>query len=215
MSPQNLQQEIDIIFQLGLTNGFPTHVINRIIEQHKTPRINVGNIQQPWQDKKQRKFIPLTYFNNSSNEIGRIFKKYGYTPAFSTQENCQKLLKKRVGNQTNNYDKPGIYKIKCGSCPSQYIGKTERTIRTRFEEHLTKNNSNVFKHIEETGHNINNLENNVSVCHTQYNRFWLKTLEKYEIRKAMLDDVQLLNVQLDLNFAANAVIDKCCELGNK
>jgi hypothetical protein len=32
--------------------------------------------------------------------------------------------------------KPGVYKLKCIDCPQQYIGKTGRNFKMRYEEHI-------------------------------------------------------------------------------
>ena len=42
-----------------------------------------------------------------------------------------------------------IYKIKCPGCTGCYIGKTERCLITRINEHGTKETELMFKHIYE------------------------------------------------------------------
>ena len=214
MNKQDLQNEIDIIHQLGFQNGFPAYIINKIINcQKNSINRQINNQQNNNNHAKaqiKRKFVPLTYFNRSSNEVGKIFEKFGYTPAFRTKFKSHNYIKNHNRPSGNKFEQAGIYKVQCSTCPAVYVGKTERNIRTRFSEHLTKSNSNIYKHITEHNHIINDLNSNVSVCHISNNRKLLSTLEKYEIRKAMLDGSHLLNIQLDLNSAGNALIDLCC-----
>ena len=214
MNDKDLQHEIEIIHYLAHKNGFPTYLTSKIIEQQKeainkntSTQRNNNNV-----DKNVKTFVPLTYFNRASNEIGKVIKRFGYTPAFRTKYNCNNYIRNINKEQCDKYDKPGVYKIECSSCTSIYIGKTERNIRTRFNEHLQKSNSNVYKHVYDENHIINNLNNNVNVLHNSNDRYSLRTLEKYEIRRAMLNDENMLNVQLDLNLAGNTLIDECCTL---
>ena len=105
-----------------------------------------------------------------------------------------------------------MYKIKCKDCSSVYIGKTERSVRVRHMEHLNRSNSNVYKHCREMNHQVDKLENSTEICHKDSNNMALKVLEKFEIRKAVLAGVDLLNVQLDIDSAGNDLIDLCCHL---
>jgi hypothetical protein len=44
---------------------------------------------------------------------------------------------KSKSNDRDLYDKCGVYKLKCGSCPGVYLGQTGRSFRTRFKEHMS------------------------------------------------------------------------------
>jgi len=39
-------------------------------------------------------------------------------------------------NRTKNNDQIGVYKFPCNSCPSTYIGETERNLPVRLSEHM-------------------------------------------------------------------------------
>lgn len=114
--------------------------------------------------------------------------------------------------QVDKFDRPGVYKVTCNDCPVQYIGKTERSVRVRFQEHLKKSNSNVFKHIMETGHNINDLNKDVIVCKNSNDRLLLAATEKFEIIKAQNKGIPLANVQMDLDGPHNVLLERCCAL---
>lgn len=223
MAKVDLDWEINTIFNISRANGYPTHMINKILEQHKNDgdkMVNnpssVDNVSNngPLQDTSSQgksNFVSLTYFNRVSNQIGNIFHKYGYKAAFSTRSNCKNLIcNTSVRNNDDKFDSAGVYRINCNSCPATYIGKTERSVRTRFSEHMRKSNSNVYKHISETGHSIN--RDSVTICRSSNNPRMLRTLENFEIRKSVLAKDVLLNVQTDLDLAGNILIDRCCAL---
>ena len=61
-----------------------------------------------------------------------------------------------------------VYKFTCASCSSSYIGETCRHFKTRFEEHIIKDNkSHMFKHLHST-----------MTCFDSYNSFSFKITNK-------------------------------------
>ena len=45
-----------------------------------------------------------------------------------------------------------VYHIQCSECEEDYIGETERALRTRLKEHQTSLSSAVQEHLLELGH---------------------------------------------------------------
>ena len=52
-----------------------------------------------------------------------------------------------------------VYRIDCDTCKKFYIGKTKRHYITRKNEHMTSNNSSVFKHIVENPSHVIDWDN--------------------------------------------------------
>ena len=211
MAEKDLQHEINVIHYLAYKNGFPAFIANKIIEQQKAMHEKRKN-NQIVPETSKRKFIPITYFNHTSNDIGRIFEKWGYTPAFRTVANSQTIMKRANQEPVDKFNRAGVYKINCDTCQAAYVGKTERSVRLRFKEHLSQNSSNVYKHIVDENHVINDIDQHVDICHLTNNKKLLSTLEKFEIRREVLNNTNLLNIQLDINNAGNVLIDRCCKI---
>ena len=45
-----------------------------------------------------------------------------------------------------------IYKLSCPGCGENYIGKTDRCIKTRLLEHGTRNDQPMFQHLSQCAH---------------------------------------------------------------
>ncbi len=52
-----------------------------------------------------------------------------------------------------------VYRKDCDTCKNFYIGKTKSHYITRKNEHMTSNNSSVFKHIEENPSHVIDWDN--------------------------------------------------------
>jgi hypothetical protein len=85
-------------------------------------------------------------------------------------------------------EKCGVYKLKCGSCCGVYLGKTGRSFKTRFKEHVSniiynKEKSGYSQHILTTGHVRAKDVNSLEVIEIQPKGQYLNTLERYYIYK--------------------------------
>ena len=169
MHDNDLQNEINVIYQLSHNNNFPIHVTKRVLEQQKA-KLNPTECSQAHKEKnknlKKSKYVSLTYFNKSSEKVGRVLNKYGYKTAFRTVAKAKNTIL-HSHNTADKLEKSGVYKINCSSCPALYIGKTERSIKTPFNDHLCKPNSNVYKHIETEHHVINCIHKCFSMSYIQ------------------------------------------------
>jgi hypothetical protein len=83
---------------------------------------------------ENKKLGIFTYFGNEVCSITKIFNRLNVKTAFQTKNTIGKLLKPTV--ETNKYENSGIYKFKCLTCHSLYIGQTGRNFRARYKEHI-------------------------------------------------------------------------------
>jgi hypothetical protein len=86
----------------------------------------------------------------------------------------------------DDYEKSGVYQIRCMDCPLKYIGQTGRTLQTRYKEHIqailyNNSNSRYLNHILSTGHAHGNMTNTMKVLKTEKKGKHLKTLKKCHI----------------------------------
>ena len=61
-----------------------------------------------------------------------------------------------------------VYKFSCPGCSHSYIGKTDRCLYTRFKEHTTSTDSEIFKHINSCEH-FSYLTNMLTLILTNHN----------------------------------------------
>ena len=82
-----------------------------------------------------------------------------------------------------------MYQLKCGDCPTVYVGQTGRDLHTRVTEHekaVNQNNrekSNFAAHLINTKHSFDRTQN-VRLLHAENKGRRLTALENIEIVKA-------------------------------
>ena len=74
-----------------------------------------------------------------------------------------------------------IYKVNCSECDEFYIGLTNRRLETRLHEHLTNENSALYRHSFLTDHAI--IYSNPNILATDNNIFRLKIKETLKIKE--------------------------------
>jgi len=88
--------------------------------------------------------------------------------AFRAQTINQQLMQTISQNQISDYEKSGIYEIRCNTCHKAYVGQTSRDLKARFWEHTRyiKNNdprSAYALHILNCRHEYGNMENTMTL----------------------------------------------------
>lgn len=132
------EKELQTIHQICSSNGYPRYIVNNILAKHSSHNKNENKFTSCDTNKK---FVKLQFYNDASLKVGNIFRRYGYTPAFSTNN---KIINNIVSSKTAALEKlnqSGVYKINCSDCEAKYVGKTERDFISRFNEHLRMNMS--------------------------------------------------------------------------
>lgn len=180
--------------------------IDKIINHHLSSNLSPTKKN----NDNNTKYIPLTYFGKFNYRIANIYRKYGLTPAFKTNNNLKTKLTSPNNNDTkckDRFNKSGVYSVICDDCSASYIGKTERNFNLRYKEHIS-NPQSLYQHKVQEKHRLSNIENNLKILHTTKDKQLISTLEAFEIRKAILNDQPLLNAQIDLS----PILDLCCTL---
>ena len=117
----------------------------------KTPRESITR------SSPQKGHLTLPYIEGITEAISRKIRKCGvtvHTRPYNSLRNTlvnpkDKILK---GNKTGV-----VYNIQCGSCPSHYVGETERSLKKRLQEH-NRDTSPVAGHMKEHCHKFNPSE---------------------------------------------------------
>ena len=154
-SPGKLNQEIHMIKRFASWNNFPHHIVNNIIKYSQ-------NTQQ--KDNKTNDETPITFWLRIpyagpvgeqlvftlKRKLKHCFKNninVKFNVTYSTQ---------KIAFYTNmkdltplKYKSNVVYKFTCPGCKAAYIGKTERNLYQRCNEHATNKDSAVYNHMVE------------------------------------------------------------------
>ena len=96
-------------------------------------------------EEMKNKLVKLIENSFPCVNLRLMFKSHSTIQNFFTyKEKIDQDLKSKI-----------IYSVECLNCEKAYIGKTIRHFCTRKEEHRTDKDSTVFKHVQETGHEMN------------------------------------------------------------
>ena len=84
-----------------------------------------------------------------SEEIRKVFGKYDILTYFKPSNTLRQLLVKPKDPVDKESVVGLVYRIQCEECLASYIGETERSLKTRFNEHRrpSSSNSKVARHI--------------------------------------------------------------------
>jgi hypothetical protein len=82
---------------------------------------------------RKTKWATFTYSWKETRKSTKLFKDEQIKIAFRTQNTIQNIVKHE---RTDEYNKSGIYQMKCLDCTLKYIGQTGRTLHTSYKEHI-------------------------------------------------------------------------------
>lgn len=199
MSMQDINNEKQIVLQIGRNNGYTQQQINKIFTTHEN-KIYLRNYSTLYDDnheKKESAYRSIKYQGPISYIVKKKLSRYGIDISFKTDNNMKVLL----GNAKDKMDMlqcSGVYKLECGCCSASYVGETGRALNVRIEEHLKNKNSYFYKHLNIHGHTFDKTKN-VKLIHKMNKCHLLELTEMYEINKLIhtRSDIQILNDQTD------------------
>ena len=198
----DFNSELNTIYHIAKNNGYNKFYINKILNKKQRNK-NMKLIYTPSTPKSNDKnYRKLLFTGKISFKISRKLKTYNIQPAFYNKNNIKSLLVINKIQNSNKLLNSGVYKIHCNDCNYFYIGKTTRNFGVRFKEHLNswrlnrRDTSNVAKHLLQYNHKctIDNLE----IMHKENKGLRLDILEAMEIQRAIKNNENLMNEQLDL-----------------
>ena len=79
-------------------------------------------------EKKQKIPVVIPYIKNFSEQLRRIFGKYGIPTYFKPTNTLRQLLVKPKDPVSKENVVGPVYKIKCEKCEAMYVGETERSL---------------------------------------------------------------------------------------
>lgn len=182
MTEQNYNRELKIIKQIAVSNGYDIQMVDNLVKKYKNKQNQNQNLTP-----QNKKFVCVDYSHHLHHSLKNELEKHGIKLAFRTSNKVINKLKPKINR--NKADQSGVYKIKCASCPSTYIGKTGRSFSIRYKEHrpngkTDKQKSTFAQHLVDNNHDLLDLDNGLEILHACINGNRLDTLEEYEIYKA-------------------------------
>ncbi|KAI5721395.1 hypothetical protein M8J77_020272 [Diaphorina citri] len=178
------REECRTIRAIGFNNGFTSQEMRKIFNSTRRHRMN----QLVYSTKPVEPpsiYVKLPFISNLENRLLPTLKKYKCKPAFSSKTLTSLFARK---DTIPHEDQSGVYRLTC-ECGSTYVGMTQRSLKTRLNEHkaAARNNkpekSNFAKHVLETGHNMNAAKQEILWCGKNFREILYH--EQIEIHKAV------------------------------
>ena len=133
LDDRDFKIELDIIRQIGIKNGFPLKLINKIYYKHLNKFLNKNLLSN---SKSENKYYSLPYWGPISLKLKNIFSSFNYNISFKTQHSLKSFTFNSKDSIPVN-DKSGVYSINCSTqgCTATYVGQTGRKFSIRIKEH--------------------------------------------------------------------------------
>jgi hypothetical protein len=154
--------ELNKFRHLLIQNRYPPHVVDEHLVRVKL-KFEKQNKTIEEEKTKKIKFITLPYINNKCESFARElkwkvesnFKDIELNVAFQSPKTIGQLFPFKDKIVDNKNKSMVIYKISCKQCDATYIGKTERILSYRLNEHSKSKTSAIYQHSTDTGHQMN------------------------------------------------------------
>lgn len=162
-SPEKLKEEINTARKFASWNGFPRYITNSIIKYAQKPKQNKEEMDDPviiWLRIPYAGSAGENLVSNLKRKLKHCFKKninFKFNVTYSTHKIAFYTNMKDTTPQM--YKSNIVYKFTCPGCNAAYIGKTERNLFQRCNEHATTKDSAIYNHMKECSelHYLNTL----------------------------------------------------------
>jgi hypothetical protein len=154
----DLDEELDVLYNLFLNNGYPVHIVKKHIKKAVCKFSTPAPVHLPGQNTNNKKYyISYPYIPTSDRRVREVCNQaniiMGKTAGTKIKDLCNNYKHKDKPHHVSNV----VYKLDCGGCSKKYVGETGRRVSFRVDEHrrACKNNnlSNMTAvHEKETGH---------------------------------------------------------------
>jgi predicted transcriptional regulator len=161
--------------------------------------------QEPSRKKRQQIWAIFTYIGREIKTITKLFKDANINIAYKTHNTIEHILRPKLSTTDNIYNNSGIfYQLNCLECPKKYIGRTGRTFKTRYKEHIhaIRNNppdTGYSRHLLNTGHTYGNIDNTMTIIRKARKEKFLNSLEKYYVFLASKQEIYMNEFDVDHN----------------
>jgi hypothetical protein len=149
--------------------------------------------------EQKKSYVFTNYIPNVTSKINNRLRKYDLQPISSNKRDLSSFLVNNKERRDKLF-KSGIYQINCKDCNAIYLGQTGRSLKKRVSEHAksifnNKINSGFAEHCISNNHSLD--VNNIQLLHSQNKGKRLDLLEIIEIKKAVKENKNITNDQID------------------
>lgn len=199
LSNKNFNLEINIIKEIAKANGYQETIIDRLVNKQ---RLNLKKTQYNVNRKDvNTQYTTLTYVNAGTYKLAHMLKsKFKINIAFTTTNKIGQQLHNNNIESIPKFQQSGVYRLECQhkDCRSTYVGRTGRTFKIRYGDHVKgeyRNKHTAFsEHVYNENHKFTNIGQDMEILHKVKNGIKQNTLEALEIN---LDKVRLNNNNLN------------------
>jgi hypothetical protein len=210
------EKEIRISQQIVDNNGYQHIDIAKLVKDRLKSNSRCERNLDVDNKSITKKWSSFSYIGKEVMPIARTLRKFNINVAFKTRNTVGKWLKHKHASPdvaNGKYEACGVYKIKCRSCQSVYIGQTGRSFKVRFMEHISDIVHNRCKtgysqHILNNGHERAHSIMDLEVLERQHKSPFLNTLEKFHIFKCRKECNLLNDIQCDIDNPIFEVIEQ-------
>lgn len=180
------------------------HEINKFLKNRSEPTNEHDNVENTMTTvQRAKKYITLPYSGEEAEDfairlkklVERNFPQVDMKVAFKTPNEVGKLFPFKDRVKEPFKQSLVVYKITCQTCKADYIGKTERILQHRINEHKKSTKSALMQHIKENPRHKIDYEN-IEILDRAESDFKLRLKEMLHINKRK----PILNTQLNCQF---------------
>ncbi len=162
-------------------NDYPEWAIQR--GSKSVAKDNVNGTAQDSTKEKPKGFVVVPYVSGLSEQYKRIMASVGIQVYFKGASTLKSLLCSPKDKDPKDKMQDVIYCINCNDCDEKYVGETGRTLGERYKDHIKSSQSAIYRHAEQTGHNIPSVEEEeIQVLCKESNPIYRKLTEAMYIK---------------------------------
>ena len=118
-------------------NGYPEWILRDLKEENnsdseKEMETSGETVETSVKETSKKVSVVIPYVKGFSEQMRRVYGKYGIPTYFKPTNTLRQLLVKLKGHLRKENVLGPVYKIKCEECHAVYGGETERALKARF-----------------------------------------------------------------------------------
>lgn len=200
-------EELNTIKTIAYNNGYNPKLIDELnskVNSHISHPNDKSTLKKTTKLPTE-KYVSFPFVGKLSYKIANLFRRTDIRISYYTNNKLKDKAIHSIKNNSNPYNRSGIYRLNCNSCSKIYIGQTGRNFNIRFREHMDAlrlkhlNKSTFAQHIAEEEHQVTDIVNNLQILHLANKGKRMNLLEEIEIYSHKCSSPSdILNDQTDL-----------------
>ncbi|XP_055528090.1 uncharacterized protein LOC129720627 [Wyeomyia smithii] len=115
-----------------LLNNYPTHFLQRILEQRVHAAYNT--LENRRETRERTKYVSLPYIPCLSEKVGKVLRKHNIIASHKPRDHVKNTVFSKLKDNIAKMQKTNlVYSVPCGACPD--VGQTSQTLEKRLAQH--------------------------------------------------------------------------------